>query len=74
MTDSGQHKDYELNEKDIDTTLNFLRIFDPEHATPERAIDFLHYMRLGIHELAHSVNEEELEKLYNDFAKQKPDC
>jgi phosphatidylserine/phosphatidylglycerophosphate/cardiolipin synthase-like enzyme len=32
---------YEINEKDIDTVVSFLKIHDPENATPEKAIELL---------------------------------
>lgn len=59
---------YELNEKDIDSTLNFLRIFDPERANPETAIAFLEYMYLGVHVMSHT-SPKELEDLYLEFIK-----
>lgn len=37
-------KEYELNEKDIDSVLNYLKLTDPKHATPEMAIAILDYM------------------------------
>lgn len=66
MTDFSKYKDYELNEKDIDSTLNFLRIFDPKNATPEKAIGFLEYLRIGFHDVGHD-NPERLEQLYNEY-------
>ena len=61
--------DYELNEKDIDSTLNFLRIFDPINATPEKAIAFLEYMYVGFHMMQHT-NPQGLEELYKAFIEQ----
>lgn len=69
MDDLSKLKDYEINEKDIDKTLNFLRIFDPEHATPEHAIAFLEFLRAGAHEKAHEAKDVELEELYKNFSK-----
>lgn len=66
MTDTSKFKDYELNEKDIDSTLNFLRIFDPKNATPEKAIGFLEYLRIGFHDIGHD-NPERLESLYKEY-------
>ena len=37
---------YEINDKDIDGMLNYLRIFQPEDATREFAIEFLKYLKL----------------------------
>ncbi len=70
MTDFTNHDEYEINEKDIDSALNYLRIFDPEHATPEHAIAFLEYLRMGVHQKAHESTDEELEALYKKFKKQ----
>lgn len=63
---------YELNEKDIESTLNFLRIFDPKSATPEKAIAFLEYMYVGAHMMQHT-NPEGLEELYKVFIEQNQD-
>lgn len=57
---------YELNEKDIDSTINFLRIYDSENATPEKAIDFLEYLHAGVHEMSHG-DPARLEELYELF-------
>ena len=68
MTDFTKLEDYELNEKDIDSMLNYLQIFDPKHATPENAIAFLEYLRVGLHQKAHNSTDTELRKLYEDFS------
>jgi hypothetical protein len=65
MTD---HKPYELNEADIDKTINYLKIVDPEHATPEDAIAFLEYYQSVFHELGHKLTDEEMQNLYEEFA------
>ena len=62
---------YELNEKDIDSTLNFLRIYDPNNATPEKAIDFLEYLHAGVHKMGHA-NPDKLEELYELFKSNEP--
>lgn len=59
---------YELNEKDIESTLKFLRIYDPDNATPEKAIDFLEYLYAGVHQLGHT-SPDKLEDLYDLFQK-----
>jgi len=61
---------YQINEKDIDTTLNFLKKTDPEHATPEMAIELLEYLQETFHTMGHE-DLGKLEKLYEDFKKQK---
>ena len=63
---------YELNEKDIDSTLNLLRIFDPTNATPEKAIAFLEYMYVGAHMMQHT-DPKALEELYKEFVEQVKD-
>lgn len=55
--------DYELNEKDIESTIRFLKIHDPENANRETAIEFLEYMRLAAHKYAHD-EPRNLEKMY----------
>ncbi len=72
MTDFSQYKDYEANEKDLDSILNYLRIFDPSNATQEMAIDFHEYLRTGAHKIAHNASDEELKKLYEKFSSEKP--
>jgi len=55
--------DYELNEQDIDSTINWLKLTDPENANSETAIDFLIYLRTVVHQEWHE-NPEEMHKLY----------
>jgi len=71
MTDFTKFDEYELNEKDIDSMLNYLRIFDPKNATAENAIDFLEFYRTAIHEIGHEATDDDLKKLYERFAKEK---
>lgn len=59
-------KQYELNEKDIDSTIRYLKTIDPENATPEMAIAFLEQLQASVHILAHT-NPELLEKIYRDL-------
>lgn len=61
---------YELNEKDIDIVIRFLKIHDPEHATPEMAIALLEHMQATFHTMAQD-NPELLEELYEDFKKKR---
>lgn len=72
MTDFKKFDEYELNEKDIDKMLNYLRIFDPSNATPENAIDFLEFYRTAIHKIGHEATDDDMKKLYERFAKEKP--
>lgn len=70
MVNFSELEDYEINEKDIDSVLNYLKIFDPANATPENAIDFLEWMRTSVHEMAHD-SPEKLEGLYKQYVQQK---
>lgn len=58
--------DYELNEKDIDSTINWLGFVDPENANPETAIDFLIYLRTVVHQEWHD-DPKEMQKLYEKY-------
>lgn len=59
-------KRYELNEKDIDSVIRWLKIHDPQNATPETAIEILEEMHARVHLLSHE-NPELLEKIYRDL-------
>ncbi|OGK51758.1 hypothetical protein A3B02_02410 [Candidatus Roizmanbacteria bacterium RIFCSPLOWO2_01_FULL_42_14] len=61
---------YQINEKDIDSVLNFLKLTDPENATPEMAIALLEYLHEQIHDLSHT-NPELLAEMYEKFKKEK---
>lgn len=56
-------KEYEINEKDIDSVIHWLKIHDPENATPETAIGILEEMHARVHLMAHE-DPELLEKIY----------
>ncbi len=62
-------KQYELNEKDIDSAISYLKTIDPDNATPELAIAFLEELQASVHILSHE-DPEFLAKLYKDL-KQK---
>lgn len=49
---------YEINEKDIEGTIRFLKTIDPEKATPEMAIALLEHFKGAFHELAHTDPEK----------------
>ena len=61
---------YQINEKDIDTVLRYLKIHDPENATPEMAIAFLEFYKAKFHELAHT-DLDKLEEVYKEFKEKK---
>ena len=67
MTKPGK---YQITKKDIDTALRFLESTDPEHATPEMAIELLEHLQSTFHTLSHE-NPESLAKIYQDLRKQK---
>ena len=62
---------YELNEVDIDKTINYLKRIDPDHATPEDAIAYLEYYQTVIHELGHQLSDEELQQLHEQFSSKR---
>lgn len=61
---------YELNEKDVEIVIRYLKIYDPKNATPENAISMLEEFAAGVHVLSHT-NPELLEKLYEELKKNK---
>ncbi len=61
---------YKLNEKDIDSVLEYLKREDPENATPEMAIELLEHYKAKFHELAHD-DPEKLKEIYEDLKKSK---
>lgn len=63
-------KQYELNEKDIDSVLRYLKLTDPEHATAEWAIGILEYMHETMDSLSFD-NPELLDKIVEDFKNKK---
>lgn len=61
---------YDINDKDIDTMLNYLRIFQPEDATREFATEFLKYLKLTYRKTG-QINPGELEKQLEAYNKSK---
>lgn len=61
---------YEITEKDIESTVNYLRIFHPENANHEYAVEMLEYFKASYHRLA-LTNPDALDELYKAFAKSK---
>ena len=61
---------YEINEKDIDSVIEFLKGYDPKNATPETAISILEHLKASVHELAHT-NPDLLTQIYEDLKNQK---
>lgn len=63
-------KEYEINEKDIDSVILWLKIHDPENATPGTAIEILEEMYARVHLLSHE-DPELLEKIYHELSQKK---
>ena len=63
-------KKYQINEKDIEGVINYLKIIDPKNATPEMAIEILEHMQASYHTMNHE-DPEQLKKIYEDIKKQK---
>jgi hypothetical protein len=63
-------KEYEINEKDIDSVIRWLKIHDPVNATPETAIEILEEMYARVHLLSHE-DPELLETIYKDLKDKK---
>jgi hypothetical protein len=61
------NQEYELNEKDIDSALSFLRIHEPDKATPERAIALLEFMYVSAHVMVQHRASPDLEEVYQKF-------
>ena len=61
---------YEINEKDIDEVIRYLKTVDPENATPEMAIAFLEQLQASVHLMSHE-SPELLDKIYKDLKKKR---
>lgn len=60
---------YDINEKDIDGVIRFLKINDPKNATPERAIAFLASTKFNFRKNNEKDFGDNLISLYNEFKK-----
>jgi hypothetical protein len=63
-------KKYEINDQDIESVINFLKINDPENATREKAIELLQDLQRGFHGIAHD-NPDLLLKLQKELDESK---
>jgi hypothetical protein len=63
-------RQYELNEKDIDSVIRWLKINEPGNATPERAIEILEKTHARVHLLSHE-KPELLDDMYQDVKNKK---
>lgn len=73
MTDGKSFEEYQINEADIDKIIVYLKIVDPENATPENAIAFLEDYATRFHEMGHVFKDEELKEFYDKFKNNKLD-
>lgn len=74
MKDFTNFDEYVASQEDIDSIVRFLRIFDPENATQERAIAFLSYLQVGVHQkIEEGASDKEMEELYKKFTDQNKD-
>ena len=61
---------YDLNEQDIDAVLRYMKLHDPEHASPERAVRFLVTWKKSLRERdIDSPLESDLDAFYKEFIK-----
>lgn len=65
-------KHYEINEKDIESTINWLKINDPENANREQAIAMLEDLQAGFHKMSHN-SPELLDQLQNKVLRKNID-
>ncbi len=61
---------YQMNEKDIESVIKFLKITDPENATPEVAILILERLQATFHTMSHE-DPEKLKEIYESLKKEK---
>lgn len=62
--------DYEITGSDIASVVNYLRIFHPDDANREFAVELLEYLKASYHRLA-LTSPDALEELYKAFEKSK---
>ena len=61
---------YDLNEQDIDAVLHYMKLNDPENATPERAVRFLVMWKKSLRKRdINSPLETNLDEFYKEFTK-----
>ncbi len=61
---------YQINEKDIESVIKFLKTIDPENATPEMAIEILEHLKASFHIMTHE-NPEKLKEIYEELKREK---
>jgi len=73
MKDEKIFEEYQIDESDIDKIIAYLKIVDPENATPENAISFLKHYAKRFHEMGHVLSDEQLRDFYDQFKNNKLD-
>ncbi len=61
---------YDINDKDIESMVNYLRIFQPEDANKEFATEFLKYMKLTTRRTGR-IDPDELDKQLEAYNKSR---
>lgn len=59
---------YDINDKDIESMVNYLHIFQPEDANREFAVEFLKYLKLTARRTGR-IDPDELEKQLEAYNK-----
>ena len=67
----ADYEPYEASQEDIAKVVTYLETIDPEHATSQDAIAFLNYYQTVFHQLGTVLTDEELKKLYDEFASKR---
>jgi len=73
MADTNNFEEYQISEVDIDKVIAYLKIIDPENATPENAIAFLEDYAKRFHEMGHVLQDDQLKDLYDKYKNNKLD-
>lgn len=61
---------YDLSEEDIDAVLHYMKLNDPDNATPERAVRFLVTWKKSLRKRdINSPLEADLDEFYKEFVK-----
>jgi hypothetical protein len=67
----ADYEPYEASQEDIDKVIAYMKTTDPENATPEYAIEFLKKYQTIFHGLGTVLTDEEMKKLYDEFAEDR---
>lgn len=62
--------DYKITEEDVEGMLQYLRVFHPENANREYAVEMLEYLKATFHRLA-LTDPDALHELYEAFEKSR---